>query len=96
MDGEQNHTTWAAPGGDYQHMHDVLDPLTPAQAMEALEHEFPGCHAKLCHNPEAVWAEIPDTGFGIHEPNAVCMWQALAAEVHRKRIRVIAHAASTA
>ena len=93
MNGEHDHTTWTAPGGTLGHMHEVLDGLSPAEAAAAVEHEFPGCHAHLS-DLGAVWAEIPDTGFTIHEPNAERMWQVLAAELFRRLAR--AHAVGAA
>lgn len=84
---------FTAPGGTNQHMHEVLDGLSPAAAVTALEHEFPGCHPYLS-DLGAVWAEVPGTGLAIREPNAERMWQVLAAELFRRLAR--AHAVGAA
>ena len=92
----QEHLSPLAPGGTLGHMHDVLDGLSPQEAMVALEHEFHGCKAHLSHNPEAVWAQIPDLGFTATEPNAYQMWQVLAAEMFRRYTRALVSAAGAA
>ena len=36
-----------APGGTTGHMHEILDRLSPREAVAAVEHEFPGWHVHL-------------------------------------------------
>jgi hypothetical protein len=81
MSGERN-TTLTPRGGTTGHMHQVLDGLSPAAAVAAVEHEFTGWHVHLTR-----WATVwADTGIGpdgthvtLRAPNAARIWQEIAA-----------------
>ena len=81
-------------GGTTRHLHEVLDGLGPRQAVQALEHEFPGWHVFESRDGQrptghlwAVTVHCPTNASGGitvgPEASAEGLWREIAAEEHR-------------